>query len=178
MITGTLYAWDSLSCLYQAGVSPFNKFKFLCSSRHLCLSFCIGCSSEVDNPTAGTGLDPTVDIAKTGGVKIDSDTSCSNGTEDNHLCGDNIIVWFSAGSNSPSGAYCYRLTNRRTKFVVATATITFGVSCTNNGATFWRTDVDEVQDAPCTGDAYTAKVTVGSCGSDSKNLGSDSFNTP
>ena len=148
------------------------------------LFFVIGCSNEtaVENPTASSVRNPTVDIAKAGNVAIDTDIDCNNGLQNNHVGpGANISVWVS--SNPGGGSYCFRLFDNNSQ-VGCGDTFQFDDDCFKSGnppnsGTFWQERGDQIDNAPGASGTYRAKVNVGACsgcsGVTGPNIGGDGF---
>ena len=115
-------------------------------------------------------------IAMAGTIDADSDTSCTNGTQDNLLsCGENIVLWWN-GSDPPSGTYCAEIWDSNS--LIDDDDVTFGSSCTKaNQEQVYHDGTTFEINAPCTSGSYRIKVCQGSCpcSKSDKNVGGDSF---
>jgi hypothetical protein len=140
-------------------------------------------TDETAIPTAGNTLTGTVDIAKIGGIKVDDETGCGDTEENSIGCGGNIVIWYNAGSlttNSFNSGFnfCFRMFNSN-GLVAGPTTFQFDGNCfPSNGVGFWFENGGQIANAPCASGSYRVKVTQGSCGSETGNIGSDSFTVP
>ena len=107
-------------------------------------------------------------------IDADSDTDCTNGTQESFFPqGTNIVIWWTDGSNPPDGEYCAVLTS---KSGTLEDTVTFDASCDKSGVTIFHDDDTFSLVAPTPG-SVRLSVCEGACPCDKgdKTVGGDSF---
>src|SRR5687768_13080801 len=102
-------------------------------------------------------------------INIDDDSNCEeNGSteieENQMVCGEDLIIWWSGGTNPPSGTYCAVLSGKG--IGTTSATFTFNGSCNVSGGNgvsgtfYWQ---DTGLNAPNTFGSYKVQVCEGAC---------------